>query len=81
MASMDDESLGDWTAGARWWALPDVGLGPQCELLATFQRIVELQESSRIILDLSTSRTPDHHHSDLRVRGPARFCCCCAAFP
>ena len=51
----------------RWWALPEVGLGPQAELLASFQRLVELQESARIILDLSQPRSPDYHHSDLRV--------------
>lgn len=57
----------------RWWALPEVGLGPQAELLASFQRLVELQESTRIIVDLSTPRAADYHHSDLRVRGLLTF--------
>jgi len=42
----------------RWWALPEVGVAPQLPLLAQFQRLVELQDSTRVLLDLG-----QQHHS------------------
>lgn len=51
----------------RWWQLPAGGVWPQLGLLQSFHQIVELQESSRILVDLGQQR-PDHQYSDLKAR-------------
>ena len=55
----------------RWWHLPDVGVWPQMGMLMCFQRLVELQESTRILMDLSaTGQNPNHTYAELKVRSP-----------
>ena len=39
----------------------------QSPFLSEFQRIVELQESARILADLQNPRSQETHHSELRV--------------
>ncbi|KAK9813189.1 hypothetical protein WJX72_010368 [[Myrmecia] bisecta] len=50
----------------RWWALPEVGVVPLVPLLAQFQPLVELQESTRILMDLGSAQRPDHQYTDLK---------------
>ena len=55
----------------RWWHLPDVGVWPQMGMLMCFQRLVELQESTRILMDLSaTGHNPNHTYAELKVQSP-----------
>ena len=54
------------TIPRRWWALPEVGSGPQIPLLTCFQQLVELQESTRLLVDLGAAGRSDHHYSDLK---------------
>ena len=51
----------------RWLQLPDVGVWPQLPVLQSFQQIVELQESSRLLVDLGLGGRPDHPYGDLKV--------------
>ena len=53
----------------RWWQLPDVGVWPQMGMLMCFQRLVELQESTRILMDLGQpAHNPNHQYAELKVR-------------
>lgn len=53
----------------RWWQLPEVGVWPQLALLGVFQRLVELQESTRILMDLGQpAHNPNHQYAELKVR-------------
>ena len=56
-----------WLLLGRWHQLPDVGVWPQLSLLACFQRLVELQESTRILMDLGQPQ-PNHQYSELKAR-------------
>ncbi len=38
-------------------------------MLQSFQQIVELQESSRLLVDLGLGGRPDHPYGDLKARG------------
>ena len=51
----------------RWWQFPDVGVWPLVPLLENLQPLVELQESSRILSELSIlhQARPDYMYSDL----------------
>ncbi|KAK9855808.1 hypothetical protein WJX84_006870 [Apatococcus fuscideae] len=49
-----------------WWGLPEVGSAAVVPLLAQMQALVELQESTRILLELGSSRQPDHPYGDLK---------------
>lgn len=51
----------------RWWQLPEVGVWPQLQLLSCFQRLVELTESTRILMDLGQPQ-PNHQYSELKAR-------------
>ena len=52
----------------RWWQLPDVGVWPQLGMLMCFQRLVELQESTRILMDLGQpAHNPNHQYAELKV--------------
>lgn len=55
-------------AACRWQQLPELGVWPQLALLQSFQQMVELQESSRLLVDLGLSGRPDHPYGDLKVR-------------
>lgn len=55
----------------RWWQLPEVGVWPQLQQLACFQRLVELTESTRILMDLGQPQ-PNHQYSELKA-GPLSF--------
>ena len=48
--------------------LPEVGTWPQLPLMAQFQQLVELQESTRLLIDLGSTQRPDHQYRDLKVR-------------
>ena len=52
----------------RWWQYPDVGVWPLVPLLENLQPLVELQESSRILSELSVlhQSRPDYMYSDLK---------------
>lgn len=51
----------------RWWQLPDVGVAPHTQLLQTFQQLIELKESSRILMDLAAAnQRPDYTYGDLK---------------
>lgn len=55
----------------RWWQLPDVGVWPQMGMLMCFQRLVELQESTRILMDLGQpAHNPNHQYAELKARPP-----------
>lgn len=58
-----------------WWGLPEVGSAAVVPLLAQMQALVELQESTRILLELGSSRQPDHPYGDLKVRSAAQQMC------
>lgn len=47
--------------------MPEVGLWSHLPLLQDFQALVELQESARIIVDLSAP-AGNHQYSDLKVQ-------------
>ena len=49
-----------------WWALPDVGARARAPLAAAFQRVVELQESTRALVDLGSAQRPGHQYSELK---------------
>lgn len=55
---------------ARWLQLPEMGVWPQLAVLQSFQQIVELQESSRLLVDLGLGGRPDHPYGELKVRIP-----------
>ena len=61
----------------RWWQLPQDSIWPQLGLLQGFQQMVELQESSRILVDLGqqmgAGQRADHTYTELK----ARTCCDC----
>jgi len=52
----------------RWWQLPDVGIWPALPLLEGLQPLVELHESSRVLMELSVlqQQRTDHLYSDLK---------------
>ncbi|XRB06256.1 transformation/transcription domain-associated protein [Pycnococcus provasolii] len=39
----------------RWWQLPELSMSSHIPLLHTFQRLMELQESARVIADVSSA--------------------------
>lgn len=48
--------------------MPPLGFWPQTPLLAQFQRIVELHESRRLLLELvRANQRPDHDYKELKV--------------
>ena len=49
-----------------WWGLPAPGARARAPLAATFQRIVELQESTRALVDLGSAQRPGHQYSELK---------------
>lgn len=52
----------------RCWAMPPLGFWPQTPLLAQFQRIVELHESRRLLLELvRANQRPDYDYKELKV--------------
>ena len=51
----------------RWQQLPEMGVWPQLSVLQSFQQIVELQESSRLLVDLGLGGRPDHPYGELKV--------------
>ena len=51
----------------RWQQLPELGVWPQLALLQSFQQMVELQESSRLLVDLGLTGRPDHPYGDLKA--------------
>eukprot|EP00884_Botryococcus_braunii_P021980 jgi/Botrbrau1/8466/Bobra.0237s0083.1 len=48
-----------------WWQLPEVGYTARLPLLHFTQQLVELSESTRIVLDLSSGRS-DPQHNELK---------------
>ena len=74
-------SLTSWQCSNRWLQLPDTGVWPQLPVLQSFQQIVELQESSRLLVDLGMGGRPDHPYGDLKARRHSlkaqRFCTGC----
>lgn len=59
----------------RWWQLPDVGVWPQMSMLMCFQRLVELQESTRILMDLGQpAHNPNHQYAELKVSSRTAEC-------
>ena len=49
-----------------WWALPDVGAAARAPLAAAFQRVVELHESTRALVDLGSAQRPGHQYAELK---------------
>ena len=48
--------------------MPPLGFWPQVPLLAQFQRIVELHESRRLLLELvRANQRPDHDYKELKA--------------
>jgi hypothetical protein len=42
----------------KWWQLPELGVAPHLAMLHSFQVLVEVQESARLLADLhNTTRT------------------------
>ncbi|BDA47386.1 probable transcription-associated protein 1 [Coccomyxa sp. Obi] len=58
-------SAGIGKALEKWWQLPEVGVWPQLQQLACFQRLVELTESTRILMDLGQPQQ-NHQYSELK---------------
>lgn len=52
-----------------------MGVWPQLAVLQSFQQIVELQESSRLLVDLGLGGRPDHPYGELKVRIPCNVPC------
>ena len=51
----------------RWWQLPELGHQPHLPLLYVFQQLVELQESTRVLMELgSGQQQPQHSYSELK---------------
>jgi len=53
----------------QWWQLPEVGVTPTLPFLESLQPLVELHESSRILVDLSVlqqQHRSEHLYSDLK---------------
>eukprot|EP00958_Prasinococcus_capsulatus_P028071 scaffold6247_cov416-Prasinococcus_capsulatus_cf.AAC.17 len=51
----------------QWWALPEVGVCPRVPLLQSFHQLVELQESTRVFIELSKAqRQPQHSFKELK---------------
>ena len=44
----------------RWWKLPETGASAHVPVLHSFHAIVELQESTRILVELANARRPQH---------------------
>ena len=44
----------------RWWKLPEVGAAAHVPVLHSFHVLVELQESTRILVELSNAQRPQH---------------------
>lgn len=65
--------LKQWSGcgACRWWQLPQDSIWPQLGLLQGFQQMVELQESSRILVDLGQqmghAQRTDHTYTELKV--------------
>ena len=47
----------------RWWQLPDIAARSHLPLLSLFQQLVELQESTRVLLELGMVQQQQQHHS------------------
>ena len=47
----------------RWWQLPDIATRSHLPLLSLFQQLVELQESTRVLLELGMVQQQQQHHS------------------
>ena len=48
---------------------------PQMSMLMCFQRLVELQESTRILMDLGQpAHNPNHQYAELKVRSRTAEC-------
>lgn len=47
-----------------------MGVWPQLAVLQSFQQIVELQESSRLLVDLGLGGRPDHPYGELKASPP-----------
>ena len=62
----------DLSNARRWWQLPQDSIWPQLGLLQGFQQVVELQESSRILVDLGQQMgagpRADHTYTELKAR-------------
>lgn len=51
--------------------MPPLGFWPHVPLLAQFQRIVELHESRRLLLELArANQRHDHDYKELKVYSP-----------
>ena len=46
----------------RWWKLPELGAAAHAPSLHGFQVIVELQESTRVLVELSNAQRPQHQN-------------------
>ena len=46
----------------RWWKLPETGAAAQIPVLHSFHVMVELQESTRILVELSNAQRPQHQN-------------------
>ncbi|KAK3258235.1 hypothetical protein CYMTET_32712, partial [Cymbomonas tetramitiformis] len=46
---------GTHVALRRWWQLPELGVGPHQTMLHSFQVLMELQESARLLVELSSA--------------------------
>ncbi|KAL6746236.1 hypothetical protein V8C86DRAFT_2445362, partial [Haematococcus lacustris] len=67
--AMCDTRMQQATASAlqRCWQLPEIGAAPQVPLLQTFQQLVEVRESVRILADLQLgASTAEHVFQDVR---------------
>ena len=54
----------------RQWMLPELSVAPHVPLLSQFQQIIELNESGRLLQDLSARNGPNHQYRDLKVLAP-----------
>ena len=46
----------------RWWKLPELGAAAHVPSLHSFQVLVELQESTRVLVELSNAQRPQHQN-------------------
>jgi transformation/transcription domain-associated protein len=46
----------------RWWRLPELGAAAHVPSLHSFQVLVELQESTRVLVELSNAQRPQHQN-------------------
>lgn len=61
-----------WVWLHRWWQFPEVGVTAQVQLLMVFQQLVELQESTRILVDLGSQPRAEPHYGELKVAPSAQ---------